>query len=355
MIPILYEAGESIFADMGFGGLPDAIDCAVTEERNGMFELSMTYPVDGLHFEDLAVDRIILAAPNDTSQWQPFRVYAIRPSLGGTAIVLAEHISYRLNHIIVAPFTAGSVTAALQGIQDNASSSCPFVFWTDKAGGGSYTQTVPASARARLAGEEGSILDIYGGEFEWDRAVVRLHQSRGADNGVVVAYGKNLTSLEQEINLASMLTGIYPYYYSQSDGTLVQLPERLLTVASNYSYPRVKAVDLTSEFDSAPTVAQLRTRAQAYINANKLTEPKVSIQVSFVALWQTAEYKDIAPLERVGLCDTVTVKFPRLGIDAKAKVVKTVYDVLQERYKSIELGDARQSLDTTIADLIKRR
>lgn len=357
MIPILYESGEGIFSDMGLGALPDAISCTVTEERNGLYELSLTYPVGGLHYEDLAVDRLILAAPNDTANWQPFRIYSVRPSLGGTVVVSAEHISYQLSHVVVAPFEADNVVSALQGIRNNASSSIPFAFWTDKTGGGAYAQSVPASAKSRLLGSEGSILDVYGGEYEWDRTMVRLHASRGSDNGVIVAYGKNLTSLEQEINLSSMLTGIYPYYYRQDqDGSvLVQLPERILTVSSDYSYPRIQAVDLTSEFEETPTEGDLRDAALTYIAANQIMEPKVSIQVSFAPLWQTAEYKDIAPLERVSLCDTVTVKFSRLGIDAKAKVVKTVYNVLLDRYDSIELGDARQSLDTIIADLIIRR
>ena len=77
MIPILYDKSETTFSTMGIGALADAISCTVTEERNGIFELSMTYPVGGPLFSDLVYDNIILAPPNDQSnknKWQPFRI-----------------------------------------------------------------------------------------------------------------------------------------------------------------------------------------------------------------------------------------------------------------------------------------
>lgn len=359
MMPILYDYYETDFSTMGLGALPDAIKCTVTEERNGIYELSMTYPVDGLNYSNLAVDRIILAPPNDQDRPQPFRIYSCRPSMAGTVIVSAEHISYQLNSIPCEPFNASDVGEALQGLKDHAIGPMPFTFWTDKQSRGGYLQWTPDSIRSRLGGVQGSILDVYGGEYEWDRYLVKLHEARGEDNGVVVAYGKNLISLEQEINLASMLTGIYPYYYgddgSEAGGnkTLVHLPERVISVAADCSYPRVKPVDLTDKFDAPPSATQLRAAANSYIKANKLTTPKVSISVSFVPLWQTQEYGDLAPLERVRLCDYVTVRFLQMGIDAKAQVVKTVHNVLLNRYDSVELGDAKQSLDSTIANLIK--
>lgn len=357
MMPILYDYDEIDFTTMGLGALPDAIKCTVTEERNGAYELAMTYPLDGLNFSNLAVDRIILAPPNDQDRPQPFRIYACRPSMAGTVNVAAEHISYQLNSIPCEPFNASDAGEALQGLKDHAVGPMPFGFWTDKKSRGGYTQATPDSIRSRLGGVQGSILDVYGGEYEWDRFLVKLHEARGEDNGVVVAYGKNLISLEQETNIATMITGIYPYYFGEAGEekgkVLVQLPERLITVAANCSYPRVKPVDMTDKFEAPPTEAQLRAAANTYIRANKLTAPKVSIAVSFVPLWQTEEYKDIAPLERVRLCDYVTVRFLRLGVDAKAQVVKTVHNVLLNRYDSMELGDARQSLDSTIANLIK--
>lgn len=98
MIPILYRAEETEFATRGLGALPDAISCIVTEERNGIFELCLEYPNDGLHVKDLVVDRIILAPPNDYGDWQPFRIYQVVPFVPGIMTVYAEHISYRIQN-----------------------------------------------------------------------------------------------------------------------------------------------------------------------------------------------------------------------------------------------------------------
>lgn len=356
--PILYEADERQFKTMGLGALPDAIECIVTEERNGAFELEMLYPVGGLHYAELEVDRIILAPPNDTAQWQPFRIYGIYPSSAGTARVAAEHISYQLNHIGVAPYYAPTAVTAIAGLKMESTGDNPFNFTTDILSGKKYTQIVPSTIRARLGGEEGSLIDTYGGELEFDRYSVRLHAARGEDRGIVVAYSKNITTLEQEISIESMCTAIYPYYYrddTEAGDTLVQLPERYVSSGSGYSYHRIKVVDFTSDFDDPPTPDQLRNRARSYLNANRQTVPTVSILVQFSALWHTAEYASLAPLERVNLCDTVTVRYPKLGVDATAKVIRTEYDVLRDKYSGIELGNARQTLDGTIADLIRRQ
>lgn len=352
MIPSLHVATDTNFDSLGLGGLTDAISCTVTEVRNGEYELEMEYPVDGIHFEDIAVDRIIVAPNNDLDHGQPFRIYAVLPTISGRVTILAQHISYQLSYIPCKPFSTTGLQAALSGLVSNAVKvPMPFTLEADFSASAAYTQTLPKSIRACLGGEDGSILDAFGGEFEFDRYAVRLHKSRGNDNHVVIAYGKNLTDYEQETNISNLLTGIYPYY--SKDDTLQVLPESVVTVAHGCSYPRIKVVDLSDQFETFPTISQLRAAAQSYIDNNQLTVPRVSIKARFCPLWQTEEFKDIAPLEHVRLCDTVTVQYPTLGVEAKAKVIKVVYNVLEGRYDSIELGDARQTLDATIASLLK--
>ena len=353
MIPILYDKSETTFSTMGIGGLPDALACTVTEERNGIFELSMTYQVGGLHSADLVYDNIILAPPNGQSEWQPFRIYSIKPSMAGTVKICAEHISYQLKDTPCSPFSASGINSALAGLKTNGAIASQFDFWTDIVSDAQYTQNVPLSTRDCIIGSDGSIIDTYGGELEWDRYIVKIHAKRGKDNGVTVAYGKNLITLEQEKNISTALTGIYPYYYS--NGALVQLPEKILQVSDHqFAYPHIKPVDLTDKFDTsvAPTSDALRAEAKRYIESNALSRPKVSITASFAPLWQTLEYKDLAVLEEVGLCDYVTVRYVKLGIDAKAEVVKTVFNVLSERYDSISLGDVKQGIDSTVAKLV---
>ena len=356
MIPTLYAPGATTFTTNGRGRLSDAISCYVEENRNGSYELEMVYPVDGIHFSDITHSCIITAKPADGKDKQPFRIYRISSPIDGKVTINAEHISYQLTHIPVNPIETEQTACAqaLQALKTNAAEPCPFTFWTDKTSQGSFYVKEPKSIRAKLGGTEGSILDAFGGgEYEWDGYTVKLYQHRGADNGVTLRYGKNITDIEQELNIANTITGIYPYWKGQ-DGTggetVVILPEKVIhhANASNFPYQRTIELDCSEKFQTQPTVAQLRAYATQYMSDAGIGVPKVSLNVSFVALWQTEEYKLIAPLERVNLCDTVTVIFEKLGISATAKVVRTRFDVLKDRYEEIELGDARTSLAQAI-------
>lgn len=348
MNPILYPSTETAFDTNGFGVLSDALECTVTEERNGIYELELQYPLDGLHYGDIALRCLILAKPNPTDDAQPFRVYRISRPMNGIVTVYARHLRYDLNGIAAQPFTAPNAPAALAALKANAVTDCPFTFWTDKTTVAAMTSAVPAAIGSLLGGTQGSVLDVYGGEFAFDRYTVRLYAARGANRGVSIRYGKNLTSLEQDENCASVYTGVYPYW-ANTDGILVQLPEKLVAAPGTYSFTRILPLDLSSEWQEAPTEAQLRTRAQQYIQENNIGVPKVSLTVSFAQLEQSEEYKGTALLERVSLCDTVNVEFPALGVSATAKVVKTVYDSLRVRWESVDLGDARTTLADTIA------
>ncbi|MCI8623743.1 MAG: hypothetical protein HFG26_08785 [Provencibacterium sp.] len=350
MNPILYPAGETAFADNGLGILPDASRCIVTEERNGMFELELDYPISGLHYADIKLRSLILAKPNPVDNPQPFRVYRITRPMGGMVTIYAQHLSYDLAGITVTPFTAGSAIAALTALKNHAAEDCPFSFWSDKQTAATMTVKAPESIRALLGGQQGSVLDVYGGEYKFDRYLVRLYGSRGMDRGVTIRYGKNLTSLEQDENCAGVYTGVHPFWLDNSGGQLVALPERVLKAPGTYTFSRIKPLDLSGEWQDAPTVEALRARAERYMRENNIGVPSVSLDVSFVQLEQTEEYKDKALLERVELCDTVRVEFPSLGVSAAAKVSKTVYDVLRGRYESVSLGDARASITDTILD-----
>lgn len=349
MNPILFESTENIFDTNGIGILADAIFCEVTYERNGILELEMQYPITGIHYKEIKTRNIILASPNPVENTQPFRIYRITKPINGIITIYSEHISYDLSGIPVSPFTAGSAAEAMSKLQSSAAIESPFTFWTDKETVATMSVVAPASTRSLLGGQQGSVLDVYGGEYQFDRYTVRLYNQRGMNRGVSIRYGKNLTSLEQDENISSVYTGVYPYWMD-ADNNLVTLPEKILNAPGTYNFTRIMALDLSQEFESAPTEEQLRNRANTYMTANNIGVPKVSLDVSFIQLEQTEEYKNIALLERVELCDTVNVEFPELGVSATAKCVKTVYDVLKERYTSVELGESRTNIADTIAD-----
>lgn len=351
MIPILFDSTELTFATNGIGRLADAVSCVVREERNGIFELSMQYPMSGIHFSEISEDRLIFAQPRPGAASQAFRIYEVSKPINGIVTVNARHISYLLNKTVVMPYTAGSCAAALAAINDNVVGSSPFTYWTDKTVTAAFKLTVPTSVRAMLGGQTGSILDTFGtGEYEWDMYTVKLHLHRGQDNGVTIRYGKNLTDITDETSTENVYTAIVPYY--NGENAVVTLPERVLYGEHIYDYSNVLIVpvDLSSRFDTVPTVEQLRTAAQTYLNHSENWKLSQNIKVSFVNLADTEEYKNVAVLERVNLCDTVTIIHPTLGVEAQAEVIKVEYNVLAERYNSLELGDAQTNLSQAIIE-----
>lgn len=357
MKPILFREDETAFTSNGLGRI-DALKCEVTEERNGQFELEMDVSIDDRHFQDIVEGRILLARHDDTVDKQPFEIYQISKPLNGRVTVYAHHISYRTEKITVTPFAAqNDITAAMNAIQTNCVGSNPFVLWTDKSTAGKFSMTKPATLRSLLGGSAGSLLDVYGtGEYEWDKFTIKLRSRRGRDTGVVLRYGKNITDLKKVSDTSSVWTGVVPFWAGVSEDDpdneeLVMLPEVVLysSAAANYAYAMIVPLDLSGNFEEKPTETQLRNAAQNYVDNNEITAIPASIDVSFVAAWQTDEYKNVAALERLSLCDTLTVRYTKLGVDNQAKIIKTVFDVLKEKYISMTVGDVRPNLATEIS------
>lgn len=351
MLPILYRPEEKNFLSNGIGILSDCVSCFVSEEENGAFELEMQYPMDGIHYVDIVDRCVIKAKPNQEGKPQLFRVYSISKPMSGIVSVFAEHISYDLSGIPVSAFTAESASAAMDGLLQYAVVDCPFSFSTDKNSNAKFVADIPGSIRSKLGGVEGSILDVYGGEFEWDNFNVILHSSRGKNRGVSIRYGKNLTDIKQEQNCANVATGIYPYWLGVVDekNILVELPEKIVNAPGNYGFVKIKTLDVSNEFSEPPTAEQLRGFTQNYIATNNIGIPTVSISVSYKQLEQSEGAGGVKFLEKVCLFDTVNVEFPALGVSATAKVAKVVYNVLLNRVENVVLGSVRSKISDTVA------
>lgn len=349
--PILYGETETEFNHNGLGILGDCVSCEVTEEANGIFELYMQYPMDGIHYENIQNRSIIKAKIDDFREPQLFRIYSISKPMSGIVRVSAQHISYDLSGIPVEPFYAPSVASALASLKNKAVVNCPFKFLTDKTTAVSFNVSKPSSIRSLLGGSSGSILDVYGGEYEFDNYVVRLHNKRGEDRGVFIRYGKNLIDIQQEQKCSSVATGIYPYWTGEIDGNpvLVELPEKIINAPGRYNFVKIITVDFTQNFESKPTTEELRASAEKYVKSNNIGIPDVSLVVSFAQIEQSEEYSNLKSIERVGLFDTISVEFPQLGVSTASKAVKIVYDILLDRVKSVTLGSVSSNIADTIA------
>lgn len=341
---ILYEYTETAFTNNGLGCLNDATSCVVSETLNGEYELEMEYPVNGIHYSDIQLRRIIFAKPNSYDREQPFRIYSISKPIGGLVTVNAEHISYDMSGLPVRgaiEHYAWYVKDVFDHIKNNSVYPCPFTFSSDiteekKA----ISLSKPRSVKAFLGTDEG-LLSLFGGEWEFDRYNAILHKERGQNRGVSIEYGKNLTDVTQDEACSEMYTAVYPYYYQEDDG-LQRLDEDVVKILDT-TYNNVCVLDLTSEFDEMPTQDQLRAKTQEYIKDNKLGEPKVSLKVSFIKNPEVIE-----ALQDVRLGDTVGVKFIKIGVNTTSRCINYEFNVLTDQYNSIGLGEPTKTIVDTM-------
>lgn len=360
--PRLFDGTASdmdAFADaLGRGVLSDATSCTVTEQLNGEYELELTYPIDGQHFELIGTGKIIAARPyRNAPRVQPFRIYAESRPLNGEVTFYARHISYDALGVPVRPFVAASAAAALVTLTQSVVIQCPFTFATNIESAGNFALERPAKLQSVLLGTgEGSLTAAYGGELVRDGYSIQLLQRRGADRGARIVYGRNLIDLTQEKSIEEMYDAVYPYYVNSSteDGQQAGVTELadalvLISAESAAEAKNVYMLDLSNDFDETPTAEQMQQATARYIEKNGLDKPKVTLSVKYVDLSRTQEYADMVNLDHIELGDTVTVQYARLGVDVKARVTALTYDVLRDEYESLTVGDAQENLSGIIA------
>lgn len=355
MIPILYKADAVDFSTFGIGALSECTYCEVTEERNGAFECTLKYPVTGRLFAELKNERLIKAKPNDTSKKQLFRIYRITTPINGIVTIYAQHIPYDLSNIAELMWSSAMISPslAMSRLFTKTASTHNFKCSTDFSSAKPFSVSKPKSVRACLGGSEGSMLDLWGGEYEWDNFNVILHSKRGKDNGVVIEYGKNLTDMEQDNDFTDVYTDLLPYAVFSNDSTekVIILSEITLPIIDKPTRQKTLIKDFTEFFEDKSSINEnsLRNKAKEFIKENPLGVETPTLTVAFEPLWKQPEYSAI--LERVPLCDTVTIRHSALGITAKSKVIKTVYDSLAEKYVSITLGTAKSNFVNTVGDI----
>lgn len=323
----------------------------VTEELNGIYELEFDILTTENHYDDLKNNMLVKVNVNEMDDEQIFRVYYISEPINFVSHVKCQHITYDLSKIVVKPFTATGAVSIKNGLVTYMLGSYPFTTWTDITNTTStFKNEIPRPFRECLGGYEGSVLDVLRPEYEWDNLTVKLHARRGSDHDTRISYGKNLTDFEQEENNENVYDAVYGY--AVVDETTYEASS--IYNKTGATYPKVLNVDFSSHYESGdvPTGAELLSYATQYATNNDIEVPSVNIKVSFVPLWQTEEYKNIAPLERVFLGDTVHVFFDKLNVEASSRVIKTVWSPSLKRYTEIELGSAKANLNTVINDTV---
>lgn len=379
MIPILFQKDELNFTSNGLGRLVDMVDCEVSEELNGPYEIEFQYPIGGALFDYMIKNGgVVYSTHDDAGDFQAFDIDGHTTPIDGLVTFRGKHISYRLNKYVINPFTASSCAAAMAAIKPNSQpANMQFSFWTDKSVNGNFELTHPVSARAILGGAEGSILDVYGkGDYKFNNFNVMLYANRGIDSGVTIRYGKNLLDLNREYDASETYTAIAPYW--EKEGVTVYVPGLYVLSPNNVQtedlpwtdqdgnpilgtdgepiYFRAAKIepipmDFTDAFEEAPTPEVLAQKALEYLDRNKPWLPNENIEIDFVALWQTPEYENVAALQRLSLGDKASVYYPEVNLVCEhQKIIKTVYGPLEEKYKRMEFGNLKSGLGETIID-----
>lgn len=352
MIPILYEKDETAFASNGLGRLRDAISVVVCEERNGVYEMDMEYPVDGVNYDRIQLGRIIAVEHDESNDVQPFDIVGYSRPINGVVTFHCTHISYRQCALTVSGTNINSLADAFTML-GNAVPSNPFSYWTDKSSTGFLASAdgIPHSVRQVLGGMEGSILDAYGGEYEWDTWTVKLWNSRGELKPFTIRYGVNLTEYSEEVDYSDTYTSCVPYWSGQDDNgndVVVKGNKQTVSYPSFNGVDRCIPLDVTDKFETKPTQAQVEAEGLSYMNSNQTYMPSQNITVDFVRISDTPEYAQFKSLQTCKLCDSINVEFPLYNMTGQFKIVKTEYDVLQERYSKLELG----TLSTSLAEAL---
>lgn len=347
MIPVLYEKTGTKTKLAAIGAMVDVLSCQVTRERNGIYEATMIYPKDGQLAEELKTERLLYIKPGDDEEPQPMEIMTVTSLNDNTIQVYTQHISYRLSGMVAMPFSATTATEAAAKLQQYMGE---FTLTTDIVSDTPYSLAIPTPCRSVLGGMDGSLLDVYGGEFIFDGWDVHWRQSAGSNRGVLIAYGKNLTDLSAVEDNTGVVTGVLPYYQLQNeDGTtsLIVPDDPVMVADRTLSYDRIISLDCSGEFETTPSVEQLQQFGANWLK-NQYTKTADSVTLSYLDLYSQGESDAIKNMEYVRLCDTVTVWDKRYNLQLTAKVVQIIYDTIAERNDSVQVGEATSNFADTI-------
>ena len=361
MIPILYDWNETEFLTNGIRRLTDCIEATVTEIRNGEYTCQFVYPIGGAGYDQIQLGRQIGCTHDASGDLQPFTIYRREANLDGTETFYAQHLSYELNYVVQKPFTANGAAGVFDYLDNHRTSSdrtggrywdtysrSPYRFSTDVVSAAVYTLNQPTPLRTMMGGMQASVLDIYGGELEWDRYNVILHADRGKDGGAVIRYGGNLTGAQDSKDTSAAYGTVVPFWVDKSTGVVTNYSAYSKGNTDDYFPWKALPLDLSQSFETQPTAVQAQEAAEAFLDANQAWLPFNNLSVNFEP-WTDAQIAaESERLQNVCLCDYVRVDILWMGVSLKSKVTKTVWNVLTDRYDSIELGDLNPSYGSVI-------
>lgn len=369
MIPILYKNDETTFTSMGLGVI-DCISCTVTEELNGKFVLNLETHINDRLLDKIKVDNVIMAQPRKNAEPEPFRISKVEVSFNGIVKVEAQHISYQLNYILAngmdKTFRNNTVHSSppvwfneFIAHRVDMSTPVPFTLVSDITDKPHKMETWDSVLpfKSLMQGREGSLLDLYGGEFSYSFYTVALNKRRGRDRNFRVAYGENMQSMKYSDEGNELYTGAVGFW-RKSDGNEDCIRGNIVNVenASSFAYPRIAAVDFSADYDEQPTPEQLTSKTQSYIKSHQYGKPTISMSVKVGFPSEGSEYwsraSQMVNRDDLELGDTIRAIYTPAGIEMYSRVTSIVYDVLTEKNKDVIVGNIKKKASSVLAKLM---
>lgn len=361
MIPRIYDNSFTTYESNGLGLLVDAISCQVEEESNGDFELTLVYPSDGSFFYALKQDNLIKADASDSLKGQLFRIDTISKPLNGQVTVYAKHISFDLaKNSLNEDINERNINCENAGkhMLQKSDADSRFSIESNIEMLGNYSMDRKTDCLSAIAGTRGSLIDTFGNgpKLLRDNFTISVLTRRGKDDNTLIAYKKNITGFTLEEDYSEIINIIKPYAtYTEDEVEKTLYIDEIGVKSPRYvegDIVKSQWMDFSDKFDEdeAPTKEKLKNLAEKYFNDNNCDLPKMTYKIEFQPLSQTEEYKEdgLAELEYIGMDDSVYIANSKYGIRDQARVIKTTYNVLAEKYISIELGDPKTTLGSII-------
>lgn len=331
---------------MGLGVLTNVINDHVQEEENGVFELEFTIYEDSFLFKEIKTDRLVKADASPDFKNQLFRIYYISKNLGGYINVKAQHVKYDLLNNFIESLELNDITCeeALERVFRACEEQNGFRGHSDIKARNTINIEMQSPYSAICEGENSLIQKFEPtAKLFFDNFDVFLNYQRGESKNVLLAYRKNITGLEAEYDTQDIVTKIYPYAVYEDE--MITLTEKYIVSPNLNKYATQKIVAIDFSSDEVSVEEELREKCKDYFKYNQVDLPKILYKVNFVDLSTTINYKDYKMLETVNLGDEVIIRDFNLNINATARVVKTDYSPIQQKYYSIEVGDLINHLD----------
>lgn len=362
MIPRIYDNSFTTYESNGLGLLVDAISCQVEEESNGDFELTLVYPSDGSFFYALKQDNLIKADASDSLKGQLFRIDTISKPLNGQVTVYAKHISFDLaKNSLNEDINERNINCENAGkhMLQKSDADSRFSIESNIEMLGNYSMDRKTDCLSAIAGTRGSLIDTFGNgpKLLRDNFTISVLNRRGKDDNTLIAYKKNITGFTLEEDYSEIINIIKPYATvtdEEGNESSIYIDEIGVKTSRYVEGDIIKSqwIDFSDKFDEdeTPTKEKLKNLAEKYFNDNSCDLPKMTYKIEFQPLSQTEEYKEdgLDELEHIGMDDSVYIANSKYKIRDQARVIKTTYNVLADKYISIELGDPKTTLGSII-------